>query len=151
MELITDTTKVSQKNPGFDSDSELESESASELNKSDSDPEYFPSSESDSSDAESSTSCSPELSKPSSDDKYFDIFPSIPKIYSAPKTYLKSKIMLVKKNCKTTRRLCPNELAAIKDPKMSLDSEDENEIPIYNTNKDRYEKIIFHNHDDFFQ
>ena len=128
IELIKDITKLSQKSPGFDSDSEMESESASELNKSDSDPEYFPSSESDSSDAESSTSCSPELSKPSSDDKYFDIFPSIPKIYSAPKTYLKSKIMLVKKNCKTTRRLCQNELAIMKDPKMNLDSEYENDM-----------------------
>ena len=69
----------------------MESESASELNKSD--PEYFPSS--DSSDDDFSTSCSQEPSKSTSDDECFDIFPSIPKIY--PRTYQRRKIILVKK------------------------------------------------------
>ena len=80
--LIKDIPTLSQKSPGFDSDSEnseIESEYAYNLNKSDS--EYFPSS--DSSDNELSTSCSPEPSKSETSDD--DIFPSIPKIY--PRTY----------------------------------------------------------------
>ena len=126
IELIKDITKLSQKSPGFDSDSEMESESASELNKSDSDPEYFPSS--DSSDDEFSTSCSQEPSKSTSDDECFDIFPSIPKIYSDPRTYQKSKIILVKKNCKTNRKSCKNELAVMKDPRINLDFDNENDM-----------------------
>ena len=114
IELIKDITKLSQKSPGFDSDSEMESESASELNKSDS--EYFPSS--DSSDDDFSTSCSQEPSKSTSDDECFDIFPSIPKIY--PRTYQKSKITLVKK--------CKNELAVMKDPRINLDFDNENDM-----------------------
>ena len=102
----------------------MESESASELNKSD--PEYFPSS--DSSDDEFSTSCSQEPSKSTSDDECFDIFPSIPKIYSDPRTYQKSKITLVKKNCKTNRKSCKNELAVMKDPRINLDFDNENDM-----------------------